>query len=242
MSDIEGLLADTGPLGVFLRFVYRLTRRDDLFTVRGRTLVASGMPAGVFVARPHWILGPDPDDARSLLAETLAGRNTGAVYWGAPGSPGPLPEGWTAGVDQLFVGRPAPGDVGSLLSGDAFLAALDRLDPELADRVAPPPIRARLPFVLHGLAHEGRIVALCDTTVDDGDQVAIQQVHTVERLRGRGLATALVRHVLAYAGNHGRGVIWMCDRTNLPSASLARRVGLSLHAEPPLMFRGFATG
>lgn len=237
MPDLGDLLANAGPLGTFLRFLHRHTGRDDLFVVRGTAVVASGLPAGVFVVRHHWLLGDDPDDATALLADTLAAPSARWVYWGAPGAPGPLPDGWTSGTDRVFVLRPAPADTSAILSGDAFFAALDRLDPELADAVPPPAIRARLPFVFHGLEVDGRIVALCDTTVDDGDRVAIQQVETVARARGRGHATTLIRGVLGAAGRAGRGVIWVCDAENAASVALAARVGLSLHAELPLLVR-----
>lgn len=237
MTPIDTILARSGPAGVFLRFVRRHTGRDDLFTVHGRALVGSGRPARVYVAARDWLLSDDPDDARALLSTALADPLLRELYWAAPGAPGALPEGFTSGTDLLFVGDPQPFFRTHVLSDEALYAVLDRVDPELADDIPPPSIRAQLPFRLHGLMFEDRIVAVCDTTVDDGEWIAIQQVHTATRVRGRGLATALVRGVLGMAHAEGRRLCWVCDERNTASAAVATRVGLLLHSKIPLLVR-----
>ncbi|MEQ1565500.1 MAG: GNAT family N-acetyltransferase [Myxococcota bacterium] len=260
MSSLDVLLGQAGPSGVFLRFVRRLTGRDDLFAVRGRCVVGSGLRAGIYVAPAHWLFAPDADDGDALLADIVteafggaagattrpsgaglsfgveaaepmpSSREASAVYRVGPGSG---PPGWERTIDRVFVGDGRPSEVRTV-AGDAFLSSLDRLDPELAPRVPPPQILARLPFRFHGLEYDGQLVAMCDTTVDDGEYVAIQQVHTVERLRGRGLGAALLGSVLGWAHGFGRRVVYVCDERNEPSAALARTVGLALHAEVPL--------
>lgn len=219
-------LASTGPAGVYLRFVRRHTGRDDLFATHGSAVVGAGAPAGVFVAMDTWLFGSDPADAAVLWDRVWRGPPPTALYYAAAGPAPEAPPGWDRGDDQVLVTHPSAGPAPTLVSGPALLEARGQLHPALTSHVPPPALVSRLPFRLHGLLRDDRIVALADTTVDDGDTVAISQVHTAPELRGQGLGAELVAGVLAELHALGRGAaVWLCDADHAASLALARRAG-----------------
>jgi GNAT superfamily N-acetyltransferase len=225
---LHARLAETGPAGVWLRFVLRHTGRADLFDVRPGALIGSGRPARVFVADAAWIFGSDPTDAQALLDAATAER---AVYWMAPGEP----SGWNQGRDHVLVASPRPAET-AVITGEAFLRMPRH--PALEDLVPPPHILGMLPFRFHGLVRDGVIVAMCDTTVDDGEAVAIAQVHTAPELRGQGLATELIEGVLSQVHGLGRTTaVWLCDEENSASRALAARCGFELRHVVPRLTR-----
>ena len=229
MDRIATRLEACGPEGVFLRFVLAHTGRTDLFAVEPGGLIGGGLAANVFVASSHWLFADDAATAAKLVATAIDAPRVHAVYWVAPAD--------SAGARGLAVrpgsgagpARPPRSTRPRSSTARTSSAALDRLDPELADHIAPPHIQRQLPFRYHALVHEGRIVALCDTTVDDGTWAAIQQVHTVRALMRRGLATRLVRGVVGFLHSLGRRPVWVCDADNAASRRTAQAAGLRIH-------------
>ena len=225
--DMRDALKDLGPEGVFLRFLWALTERQDLFHHTSVGLMGCGAPARVFVAADHWLFSSSREAAIEMLHLATSQSWARVVNWIAPGEP-PCPKGWKMGTDVMFTGSGDAAESVSILSGNAVIEALDRVHPSLQDRIPPAPIRSSLPFQFHGLEIEGQLVALCDTTVHDDQWTVIQQVHTAPDFRRRGHAKALVTSVLSEIRRKGTQGVWVCDAENTPSIALATACGLTL--------------
>ena len=235
-DDLDYLLDRAGPSGTFLRFLLAHTGREDLFDVRGDAVWSHGRRARVHVVG-GWLLGPPGPESEALVREILADPSVDSAYIdvGEPVSP---PEGWQLVTDRILVHPgPLPAPDAQVVSGRAFDERVEagQLHPALADLVPPPAIWSRLPFRFHGVVEGDAIVAMCDTTVDDGTHVVVQQVHTAPEHRGRGLGARVARG--AVAANPDRRALWVCDLENRASEATARAAGFVRLREVPLLVR-----
>ncbi|MBX7082588.1 MAG: GNAT family N-acetyltransferase [Nannocystaceae bacterium] len=228
-------LQAAGLWGVFGRHLLRV-RPELAVPVDGDAFVLGGPMHGRYEVGFSWAFGDDADAIARLL-QRPAVRERLHVY---------VPEAIAADVharvpqlaraaDHLLTcTRPPPG-------GGAEIVALtpdtprERFDPEIADRLPPPPIWQRFGFAYHGVLDRGVIASVLETTVDDGDHVAIQQVFTASAARGRGLGRALLRTVTAGLCARGRVAVYLCAVDNLASLSLARSAGFALQRSPALL-------
>ena len=227
------LLSEIGPVGVFLRFLLAQARDPSLFDTDRGAVLGGDHRSRIPVVSP-WLVG-DPAGAHDLLQIALHRPSVEILHVAAPIEVSP-PQGWASTIDRVLIAEPTqdPGEA-RVLSGPDVLEALDRIHPELAPLIPPPPLRERLPFRFHALMQHQQIVSLCDTTVADGQWVAIQQVRTVAALRGQGLARRLCQG--ARAAVYPRSAVWVCDEANLASVATARAAGFAPLVRIPFLHR-----
>ncbi len=73
---------------------------------------------------------------------------------------------------------------------------------------------------------DGRLVSECSLFMDVG-VAQVESVHTLEEYRGRGLASAIVRHAIDQALSAGQGFVFLLADADGQSKELYRRLGFA---------------
>lgn len=226
LASLAARLDAAGLYGVFARHLLRLSPQLPV-PVEGEVFAVGGPMHGRFEVGFAWCVG---DDAGALtrLLRRIAGHGELRAYVELAqleALVSALPHTRTS-HDVLLVasGRRAPPATARVIAVDADV---DRscIDPEIARRLPPPHIWSRFGFAYHGLLVDDRVVAVLETTVDDGEHVAVQQVFTASSMRGRGCGHALLTSVVEAQRRRGRTPIYVCAAENAASIALARSAG-----------------
>ncbi len=224
-----------GLWGVFGRHLLRV-RPELAVPVDGDAFVLGGPMHGRFEVGFSWVFGDDVAAIARLLQRPAVRDRLHAYVPAELGAAvhARVPQLERAADHLLTCAQPRPG-AGVEVVALTPQTPRERFEPEIAERLPPPSIWQRFGFAYHGVLDRGVIASVLETTVDDGEHVAIQQVFTATAARGRGLGRALLRAVTAQLVARGRVALYLCAVDNLASLSLARSAGFELRQSPALL-------
>lgn len=229
LHTLAARLADEPLYGMFARYLARVVPEAQV-PVCGDAFVVGGRMHGRFECAFGWMFGDDTDELAGVLERMIAGGVPLQLYLREPGFSALAAKvgGLALSEDRLFVCEHA-----KVVEAGADLVVLDAdmprssCHPEIAERLPPPKLWQHFGFAYRGLVEDRRVVAVLETTVDDGRYVAIQQVFTAPERRGHGLGRRLVGRVCTELLAAGRRPLWLCATDNVASAALARSVGFT---------------
>jgi ribosomal protein S18 acetylase RimI-like enzyme len=226
---------ELGIEGTFAR--YLLARIPNAAMLRwtgaeGQVAI-SGAPHGHFEASFTWVLGGRLDAALAFV-EHLAKRPHVQAYVSIAhrdAIASAFPE-LAVGKDHVYTLRGEP----TTIAVDARIVRMHAdteltIAPDLQHLIPPPKFRKHASFSYWAVVEGDNVVALAESTVDDGRFTVIQQVHTSEAVRGRGLGRTLVAEVCRDIALRGRTATYICAESNAPSNALATALGMSLSLE-----------
>lgn len=233
LHTLAARLADAGVYGAFARHLLRVAP-DVAVPIAGDAppaFAVGGRMHGRFEVGFSWVFSDDVNATAALVDRIASVGGPWSAY-----VPHDQREALVARFgasecdeDLLLVCEvaPTPDPSARIVALDAD-SPRERFDATIAARLPPPAIWQRFGFAYHGLEHDGRIVAVLETTVSDGRYTAIQQVFTAPALRGRGMGHALLAGVCHGLVTAAKRPVYVCAADNRASEALARSAGFEL--------------
>ena len=139
-----------------------------------------------------------------------------------------VPAGWTAEAELPGVQLVAPRGIGGFEDGVEELTTADRAEATaLVEATRPGPWRPRTIELgcYVGVRERGRLVALAGERLRPAGHVELSAVCTAPEARGRGLATRLVRHLVAGVEASGSIAFLHAAAGNHPAIRLYEQLG-----------------